>query len=127
MSVSFSICWTKPACSWFMAPVLVVRKMRDISAWCISPMKQLWILHFMRLAVSWRVSVMERSFAITVTGNDVAVAEKLVLVSCQALETDRPTRVELTGADSQLCAQAIAKAISKARRGIVKDPCGVDP
>src|SRR5713226_4633291 len=61
----------------------------------------------------------ERLFAIAVAGNDMAVTEKFVLVSCQTLETNWPTRVQLAGADSQLCAQAITKAISKTRRGIL--------
>src|SRR5229473_2448576 len=68
----------------------------------------------------------ERLFAIAVPGNDMAVAEEFVLVSCQTLETNWSTRVQLAGADSQLRAQTITKAISKARRGILIDPCGID-
>src|SRR6266403_2483016 len=73
-----------------------------------------------------QVSMPERLFAIAVSGNDMAVTEKFVLISCQTLETNWPTRVQLAGADSQLRAQAIAKAISKTRRGIVIDSCRVD-
>src|SRR5216683_3666023 len=73
-----------------------------------------------------QVSMPERLFAIAVPGNDMAVTEKFVLVSCQTLETDWPTRVQLAGADSQLRAQAITKAVSKTRRGILIDPCGSD-
>src|SRR6266542_2659576 len=79
-----------------------------------------------RSCVARQVSVPEISFTVAVTGNDGAVAEKLVLVSCQALETNRPTGVQLAGADSNLRAQAISKAISKARRGVVINPCGID-
>src|SRR6266478_2896084 len=73
-----------------------------------------------------QVSMPERLFAIAVPGNDMAVTEKFVLVSCQTLETNWPTRVQLAGADSQLSAQAITKAVSKTRRGILIDPCGID-
>src|SRR5258708_36184488 len=73
-----------------------------------------------------QVSMPERLFAIAVPGNDMAVTEKFVLVSCQTLEANWPTRVQLAGADSQLSAQANTKAISKTRRGIVKDACGID-
>src|SRR6266436_987585 len=68
----------------------------------------------------------EGLFAIAVPGNDMAGTEKFVLVSRQTLETNWPTRVQLAGADSQLRAQAITKAISKTRRGILIDPCGID-
>src|SRR6266404_9812044 len=77
---------------------------------------------------SWirQVSMPERLFAIAVSGNDMAVTEKFVLVSCQTFETNWSTRVQLAGADSQLSAQAITKAVSKTRRGILIDPCGID-
>src|ERR1700716_2427572 len=73
-----------------------------------------------------QVAMPERLFAIAVPGNDMAVTEKFVLVSCQTLETNWPTRVQLAGADSQLRAQAITKAISKTRRGILIDSCRID-
>src|SRR5882672_1329353 len=68
----------------------------------------------------------ERLFAIAVPGNNMAVTEKFVLVSCQTFETNWPTRMQLAGADSQLRAQAITKAISKTRRGILIDSSGID-
>src|SRR6266446_7741081 len=73
-----------------------------------------------------QVSMPEKLFALAVPGNDMAVTEKFVLVSCQTFETNWPTRVQLAGADSQLSAQAITKAVSKTRRGILVDPRGID-
>src|SRR5258706_6510054 len=79
-----------------------------------------------RSCVARQVFMPEGLFAIAVPGNDMAGTEKFVLVSRQTLETNWPTRVQLAGADSQLRAEAITKAISKARRGILIDPCGID-
>src|ERR1700730_4970777 len=81
---------------------------------------------FIYSCVVRQVSMPEGLFAVAVPGNDMAVTEKFVLVSCQTLETNWPTRVQLARADSQLRTQAITKAISKTRRGILIDPCGID-
>src|SRR2546428_5952490 len=77
------------------------------------------------LRVGLQRSVPESFFAIVVGGNDMAVAKQLVFVSRQALETHRPARVQLAGADSQLSAQAITKAVSKSGRGILIDASGI--
>src|SRR5258705_9491980 len=63
--------------------------------------------------------MLERSFAVDITSYDLTISIKLVLVGSEPFDANWPTRVQLTGADSQLGAEAISEAIGEARRGVV--------
>jgi len=61
-----------------------------------------------------------------VVSHGLAAAVQLVFVSKQTFQTHGAASVQLAVADAQLCAQAVAEAIGKARGGVVKNAGGVD-
>lgn len=61
-----------------------------------------------------------------VIAHDVARAGEAVFVGDDAIEAHGTARVELAGADADLGAEAVAKAIGEARGAVVEDVGGVD-
>ena len=47
--------------------------------------------------------------------NDVSLSFHDILISDQTVETDRPARVKLAGADADLRAEPVAETVRKAR------------
>ena len=68
----------------------------------------------------------EFSHSAAIGGNDMAIAYKLILVSRQAFESHRTSRMQFAGADTYFRTQAIAIAIAESSGSVVVDAGGVD-
>ena len=58
---------------------------------------------------------MELPFSGSVISHNVAVSEKFVFVGYESLEANRPSGMNLAGADADLRAEAVAESVRKAR------------
>ena len=70
--------------------------------------------------------MLERALALGIVGYSLAAAMQFVFIGEQTFQTHWPSGVKFAVADSQLGAQAIAKAIGKARGGVVEDAGSVN-
>src|ERR1700674_1974954 len=70
--------------------------------------------------------MLERALALTVARHGLTLAKELVLVNGEAFEAHWPARVQFSGADPDLRAQAVTEAVGESRGRVLKNIGCVD-